>query len=214
MAYKKEVIFVTIFLIFLINISLGLCTLCDTDKDGNQICQPSGPELEQKIANKENFDGNLFQAVVVNGVTINPGKVTVSNGLVTADKVLMNGLEVEVKDAKIEGGKIVSGSFKTANGDWQNVEDASISTTETNIGFATYATITPSTASGTTTLVNAKGVKSTRTTLKVAHADSISVGDTTFTNVNNFTTDFVTFSLDSADVVIAETMVFNNKPFL
>ncbi len=215
MEFKKRGLLIILLFILLNLMSIYSCTALTPNEEYN-----SGGETkswnDQDFSNAlippgGDYTGTTTQEFTYNGVKFPIGsKIEVKGGLINAEQVKLpdDGI-VAVRDAKIEGGKIVSGSFKTANGDWQNVQGASISTTETTMSFTTYATITPATSAGTTTLVNAKGVKSTRTTLKVDHADTITVGDTTFTNVNNFTTDFVTFSLASADVVIAETMVFN-----
>ncbi len=143
--------------------------------------------------------------------------ITIKDGKLTATIKTKEGVVKQVTNAKISAdGSIIEEASQISDSgmDLSNVQNARITRDETSIDSTTYATITPATSAGTTTLVNAKGVRSTRTTLKVDHADSVSVGGTTFTNVNNFTTDFVTFSLDSADTAIAETMVFNNKPFL
>jgi hypothetical protein len=209
-------------LLFLIILSYSVIAACpsgqyyDVDTAGC-IQQPT----TDAVAEAATKGTSIPQATLTNDVSYSGVKflansqISVTDGKITADRVEMpDGSVVAVTDAKIENGKIVSGSFTVLSGSYQGVEDATISSTEVNMNSLIYATITPTSSSGTTTLVNARGVRSTRTSLRVVHADSISVGDATFTNVTNFTTDFVTFSLDSADVVIAETMVFNNKPFL
>ena len=215
MRFKKEALLFTFVLLVIL---LNLECVKAFDEDGKEVTdRGSTSSWNDQDFNKAlippggDYTGTTTQELTYNGVTFPIGsKIEVKGGLINAEQVkLPNDGTVAVKDAKIEGGKIVSGSIDTGNGNWQNVQDASISTTETTMSFTTYATITPATTAGTTTLVNAKGVRSTRTSLTVAHADSVSVGGTTFTNVNNFTTNFVTFSLDSADTAIAETMVFN-----
>jgi len=63
--------------------------------------------------------------------------------------------------------------------------------------------------SGTTTFINAEGVKFSPNAFYVAKADSISYAGTTSTKIIDFTGESGTFSVKSADRVIVETMTFD-----
>lgn len=73
-------------------------------------------------------------------------------------------------------------SIELLEGTLQGIKGFEITETKKKMESVTYGELTPTSASGTVTLVNANNIELTRTELYVAHADSITVGDTTFTN--------------------------------
>jgi hypothetical protein len=196
MLLKKEVrvLVILLLLLSLIEVKVAYCGPPGYQGGGEGATNPWGEQsFSEQDFDKDKYTGTPDADVQKYGVTfLANSQISVTGGKITADKVEMpDGSVVSVTDATIKDGKITGGSFTVLSGSYQGVQDATISSTEVNMNSLTYATITPTSSSGTTTLVNAKGVRSTRTSLSVVHADSISVGDSTFTNVTNFTTNFV-----------------------
>lgn len=198
----------SIFIILtIIKISFG----CSYSDDTNTWTGDCSDIVNTAITDKSDISGTFDQSITLSNGMVIPANTPVSivGGKITAEIQVESGTQVKVTNGEIDGSKIKADSVELLQGNIQDVEGLIITREETTIEKTTYATITPTTASGTTTLVNANNIRLTRTELYVAHADTITVGDTTFTNVNDFRTDFVVFEVDSADVVIAETMVFN-----
>lgn len=173
---KKRGLIGIVILLFLLgsNIICGLET-----KQEEQNPEPTTEELTQTITESGNLaQVTLTKELTYNGVTFPVGSsIEVNSGLITASDVqTQEGVYFSVSDAKIENGKITEGSFETFTANVQNAKGATITRDETNIESASYMTATPTSSSGTTTLVNANNIRLTRTELYVAHADTITVG--------------------------------------
>jgi hypothetical protein len=180
-----KIIFAILIALFYIKIVFAQCM---ADQEGTL---PGGPECKNIFQQAFASTDGITNAQISNPVKLDnditletDSPITIKDGRLTAT-ITKDGVKRQVTNAKISSdGSIIEEASKVSDSNMEisNVQNARITRDETSIDSTTYATITPSSASGTTTLVNAKGVKSTRTSLRVVHADSISVGDATFTN--------------------------------
>jgi len=208
MLFKKYTIAVIIILVLIPYVIAAPCEKnTDTGSWGGEGCKQF---LTDVIINPSgtSFEGTFDQDITVNGITFPAGShISVSgNGEVTTDKAVVNGQTVSLNNAKINSdGSIASAtSIKTDTGNYQNAQNLKVESGKTTADSVKYF------ESGTTTFINAEGVKFSPNLFYVAKADSISYLGATSTKVIDFTGESGTFSVKSADRVIVETMTFDN----